>query len=343
MTTRVLLLGLGFWGRNWFDVISRSPGATLVGVAAAPSDLESLGVGGHGSPFAYTDYREAIDTAEADGVVIVLPTALHLDAALRAMARGLHVLSEKPLASNLEEARHLRDEARRHPALTYMVNQNYRWRTHTQTLRDALDRDEIGAPFGLHLEFRQPEFLVGDRASLEMPLIQDMSIHHFDLIRYLTGSDGTRITARSFRPDWSMYTGLPATEAIVELANGLVVGYSGTWAARGRYTLWDGDIRITGPRGCLEVGANAQVRLYRDEGVGGELWTGTAPNGADGRLLDPISLSQDELDHSLALFLSSVATGASAPTGIEDNFHSFAMVAAALESARTGRTVAVER
>jgi len=343
MTTRILLLGLGFWGRNWYSVINHSPDADVVGVAAAPSDLSSLGLGSGSGPRTYTDYREAIDTTDAEAALIVLPTALHIDAATRELARGLHVLSEKPLAGSLDEARRLRDESRRYPSQVYMVNQNYRWRTHTQTMRRAIERGEIGDPFGLHLEFRQPEFLVGDRAGLDMPMIQDMSIHHFDLIRYLLGANGARVTARSFRPPWSQYQGQPASEVIVELDNGLVVGYSGTWAARGRYTLWDGDITITGPRGCLRLDASNSVRLFRDEGPDGGEWTGTAPSDAEGQVLEPLPLGLDDLDYSLSLFLTSVRNGTAPATSVDDNFHSFAMVAAALESARTGRPVVVDK
>jgi predicted dehydrogenase len=344
MKTRILLLGLGFWGRNWYNVIGRSADAEFVAVAAAQSDLDALGLIGRDGPATFTDYREAIDRVDADAVLIVLPTALHIDAAMRAMARGLHVLSEKPLASSLDEARGLRDESGRHPDQIYMVNQNYRWRTHTQTMRDAIIRGEIGDPYGLHLEFRQPEFLVGDRAGLEMPMIQDMSIHHFDLIRYLLGTNARRIAASSFRPLWSLYSGQPASELIIEMDNGMVAGYSGTWAARGHYTLWDGDITITGPRGCLVLDATGEVRIFRDSGpTGGGEFTGFDPTGAAGPALEPHPLGREDLDHSLALFLHSVETGAAPVTSIEDNFHSFAMVAAALEAARSGVAVEVAK
>lgn len=341
MPTRVLLLGLGFWGRQWYDVLSRSTGCTLAGVAATARGIQELGLGGASGPPAFTDYREAIDTVDADAVVIVLPTALHVEAGMRALANGLHVLSEKPVAMDLAGATRLRADARRYRSQVYMVSQNYRWRSHNQTLKHALTSGLIGTPGGLQLEFRQPEFLVGARPGLEMPLIQDMSIHHFDLIRFLLEANAVEIFARSFCPPWSRYPGLASTEAVIQMEDGLAVGYSGTWAARGRYTLWDGDITITGSRGCLKLDASGQVRHFPDEGQDPGVWSGLLANDETGRVVDPVSVPGEDLDQSLALFLESVATGVIPATSLEDNFHSFAMVAAAEESTRTGRPVPV--
>ena len=341
MPTRVLLLGLGFWGRQWYEVLSRSTDCTLVGVAATPRGLQEVGLGGASEPPAFTDYREAIDTVDADAVVIVLPTVLHVDAGMRALANGFHVLSEKPVAMDLAGATQLRADARRFPLQVYMVSQNYRWRSHNQTLKHALTSGLIGTPGGFQLEFRQPEFLVGARPGLEMPLIQDMSIHHFDLIRFLLDANAVEIFARSFCPPWSRYPGLASTEAVIQMEGGLAVGYSGTWAARGRYTLWDGDITITGSRGCLKLDASGQVSLFPDEGQDPGQWSGVEAKEEIVRVVDPISVPREDLDQSLASFLESVATGVAPSTSLEDNYHSFAMVAAAEESTRTGRPVRV--
>lgn len=341
MAMRILLLGLGFWGSRWYEVIERSEGWALAGAVGAPKDLAALGLGRSGGPPTWTDYRAAIAEAEADAALIVLPTALHIDAGIRALERGFHVLSEKPLASDLSGAITLRDAARRFPKQVYMVNQNYRWRPHNQTLREAVADGLIGELGGFHLEFRQPEFMVGDRPGLEMPLIQDMSIHHFDLMRFLTGVDAVEVSARSYRPSWSHYRGLSATEATVVMANGMVIGYSGTWAARGRYTSWDGDITLTGSRGCLRLDAANRVELFPDEGIDPETYSGMGPRTDEGRLLDLAEMPLPELDHSLELFRLSVIGGTPAPTSLEDNFHSFAMVAAAEASSRTCRPVRV--
>lgn len=338
---RLLLLGLGFWGRQWYEVISRSTDCTLAGVAATARGLDALGVGGMDGPRAYADYREAIERTDADAVVIVLPTALHVDAGRRALERSLHVLSEKPVASDLAGALQLRACARRHPRQVYMVNQNYRWRSHNQTLKHAISSGEIGTPGGLHLEFRQPEFLVGDRRILEMPLIQDMSVHHFDLIRFLLDANAVDIFARSFNPPWSAYPGLASTEAVIRMKNGIVVGYSGTWAARGRFTLWDGDITVTGSRGCLKLDASGQVRVFRDEGQNPDEWSGVEAQAETGVVVEPVHAGGQDLEQCLRVFLDSVVSGSAPSTSLEDNFHTFAMVAAAEESARTGRPISV--
>lgn len=288
----------------------------------------------------WTDYRRAIDEAEADAVIIVIPTIYHVDAARRALAAGMHVLSEKPLAHDLASAIVIRDEARRHPTLTYAVSQNYRWRAHNQTLKRAVTEGAIGNPGALALEFRQPEMLLGARASLAMPLLEDVSIHHFDLIRYLLDANAIEVFARSYRPPWSRFNGLPGTEAVITMDSGAVVGYSGTWAARGRYTLWEGEISITGSHGSVTLDAAGDVRCFADAGPT-DSFTGFEPKQEAGVLLPLESVGRTELDETLDQFLLALQGGTPASTRLEDNFHSYAMVAAAVESARTGHPVHV--
>ena len=85
---------------------------------------------------------------------------------------------------------------------------------------------------------RQPEMLVGIRAGLDNPLLQDMGIHHMDLLRFLAGRNAVEIYAREHRPVWSEFQGRPNLDAVITLEDGAQVSYSGSWAGRGRSTEW---------------------------------------------------------------------------------------------------------
>jgi len=338
---RVVLLGLGFWGRKWYESLTHTKGCSVAAIAAAQGDLDLLRQDVAVTCPTFTDFRLAIDTVDADAAVIVLPTHLHVDAGCRALEKGLHVLSEKPLASDLVGAIELRSRARCHPGQVYMVNQNYRARPHNEALRRLVADGELGTPGSVRLEFRQPEFMLGERATLEMPLIQDVGIHHFDLIRLLLAANAREIVARSYRPPWSGFSGLPATEAIIEMDSGVVVGYSGTYAARGQYTLWDGQICVTGSRGCATLDTTGTVRLFRDERHSSGEWSGFGAHEDAGSVVDLASPEPDELATSLRTFFRAIDSGQAPPTNIEDNFHSFAIVAGCMESARLRKAVRI--
>jgi len=93
-------------------------------------------------------------------VVVALPEMFHKEAILAALGRGMHVLTEKPLVMTTTEAREVVRAARGAEGSTLMVDQNYRWRPQTQTLRKALrgragrdDRlDRLRVPAGHHAD-----------------------------------------------------------------------------------------------------------------------------------------------------------------------------------------------
>jgi len=123
---RLALAGLGFMGLTHLRALKSIPGAELVAVssndpAALSGDLTAvggnLGVGGERFDFSslnrYPDWAEAVRDPKADAVDLCLPTHMHAQAAIAALEAGKHVLVEKPLALNAEEAGAILDAARR--------------------------------------------------------------------------------------------------------------------------------------------------------------------------------------------------------------------------------------
>lgn len=260
-TFRVAVLGMGRWGRAWADVVNRADGSSLVATAGGrPWE------GGDGlPPRHFSDYRDAIEAADADAVVVTLPVQLHLDAVRRAAARGLHVLCEKPAVPSRRELRELEDLAHSAPTLI-AIDQNYRQRPWVEAVRRSLPC--IGRIAQVSIEFAQPEFLDGGRGDLAHPLIADMAIHHVDLLRHLTGQDARVVAALSGRPRWTQYRGESDLSAVLTLEDKASVTYSGTWSARGHTTPWDGDWLIRGESGSIAV-AGLEVTL--DLGTGPQL------------------------------------------------------------------------
>src|SRR5256884_7393769 len=109
---RVAVIGLGAMGRNHVRVLTDLEGVKLVAICDTDSEaVESLRQK-HDVP-AYTSWDEMLERETLDAVVVAVPTRFHLEAAAAVLARGCHVLVEKPIASDLEEGRRLVDSARR--------------------------------------------------------------------------------------------------------------------------------------------------------------------------------------------------------------------------------------
>jgi predicted dehydrogenase len=337
---KILLVGTGFWGNEWLRVLSSADGVEIAGTAGRRQPEMPDGAPLTPDYHHDDDYARAIAQVDADAVLVTLPAALHDDAIRRGLDAGKHVLCEKPLAPTAEETAGLLAAAERRRDLVVMVSQNYRWRPWAQLAKSKLTDGTVGRIAHIGLRFSQPEFLAGGRLEMANPLLQDMAIHHFDLLRFLAGADALELYAREHTPFWNKFPGSPSLDMVIGMDAGVQVSYSGTWAGRGGTTLWDGDWVIEGELGVLTV-VDGRVSFLEDAGTFDASGKGSiiAPDPVE---FEVPELPMGDLRSSLEEFRRAIASGEEPSTGINDNCHSIAMVYAAEESIRLGRPVAVE-
>ncbi len=98
------IIGSGFVAEIHAEALRRVPAARVVGVASPTEGRAAAFAAKHGLPHHYTDYRALLDLPDVDVVTLCLPNDLHCAATEAAAAAGKHVICEKPLCTNLEEA-----------------------------------------------------------------------------------------------------------------------------------------------------------------------------------------------------------------------------------------------
>ncbi|MBI2562033.1 MAG: Gfo/Idh/MocA family oxidoreductase [candidate division NC10 bacterium] len=157
MDMRVLVMGLGFFGKNWLKEVLACTECEVAGIVAKhPELLATVGEAFTVAPSKrFTTIEEGLDRSQAQAVIVALPEMVHKRAILAALHRGLHVLTEKPLAMDMTEAAEVVRAARRAQGAILMVDQNYRWRPQTRALRRAIREGRIGRVASASYEFRQ--------------------------------------------------------------------------------------------------------------------------------------------------------------------------------------------
>src|SRR5512133_2882218 len=115
---RVGVVGVGVMGSNHARVFAGLPGTELVAVAD-PDRKQAEFVARTLGCAAVTSVEELLDR-EVDAITIAAPTHLHRDIALTCIARGVHLMVEKPIASSVDEGREIIGAARR-AGVTLMV------------------------------------------------------------------------------------------------------------------------------------------------------------------------------------------------------------------------------
>ena len=158
-----------------------------------------------------------------------------------------------------------------------------------------------------------------------------MSIHHFDLIRFITGFDAVSVRGESWNPPWSNYRGDCSSSVVFEMANGSRVVYSASWCAKGQFCNWDGNWQIEGSKGTIEY-ANGEITLHSAR----NLYTVT--RSAAIPLKGPRKTGQE---YVLSDFIRSVKRDERPKTDVFDNIRSIAMVFAAVRAVDTGKRVSV--
>ena len=94
----------------------------------------------------YSDYKKMLAENDIDAVIIATPTKSHLEVSLEAIKAGKHILIEKPIAVNYEEAKKINDAAKK-DKVKAMVGMNFRFRPDAMLLKSLINSNELGDLF----------------------------------------------------------------------------------------------------------------------------------------------------------------------------------------------------
>ena len=180
---RVGVVGVGVMGSNHARVFADMPGVRLAGIAD-PDRRQAQFVGDAlGCPA--TDDLTSLLKLGVDAVSIAAPTHLHHELAIAAIRRGIHVMVEKPIASNIEEGRAIVAAARR-AGVILMVGHVERFNPAVEAIKDALSGEEI-LSIGITRVGPFPPRMSN------VGVVIDLAVHDIDLIRWFTDSEITEV------------------------------------------------------------------------------------------------------------------------------------------------------
>ena len=130
---KIGLIGAGQFGRRHLQTIRDEPQCELAGVADPAWQGEK----------AYADYREMLERAKPDGVVIATPNALHVPAGLACVQRGIPILVEKPIADTVNASNELVAAAER-ARVPLLVGHHRRYNPILEKAREIVQGGGIG-------------------------------------------------------------------------------------------------------------------------------------------------------------------------------------------------------
>lgn len=209
----------------------------------------------------YPSLEAALDAGRPDFLINLTPPAVHTQVNHLAFNRRIPVLCEKPIAEDYHEAVEIVARAERE-GIPFMIAENYRRHPVFRKARQLITAGAIGELAAVYVQFfKEAYFEKQYLLRMAEPLLVDVTVHHLDLVRYLTGLEGQRVFARSYHPASSRYPGNAAVDIWIELEKGVRVNYSGSLSAKSAETGWPGIWRIEGTAGVMQVGQAIQLNV----------------------------------------------------------------------------------
>jgi predicted dehydrogenase len=336
-----VLAGCGAMSRGWLQAVTTPPlnqRVEIVGLVDVVPGAAEKRAAEFGLDVVTGDNLATVLAATKPDMLfdVVIPAARR-DVVETGLRNGCHVLSEKPMATSLEDGRAMVNLAAETGRM-HAIMQNRRYNEGTRRIRAAIESGGLGELTAIHADFFVAPHFGGFREEMQNVLLVDMSIHTLDAARYMSGKSPVAVYCHESNPKGSWWAHGAAANAIFEMSDGVVFTYRGSWAAEGQRTSWDSSWRVVGTKGMLAWDGYQNFSAYVASEGGGffrpTTWLEVPPPADVGETLKHPSV--------IAAFLDAVDAGTPPETAGFDNIKSLAMVFAAVESARLRQRVAVD-
>ena len=143
---RVGVVGIGWAGQQHLMAYNALEGVRIVALAGMEEELRNSLQAEYSIPNAFADWKDMLEHGGLDAISVAVPTFLHAPIAIAALERGIHVLSEKPIARNAVEGQAMVDAARK-AGRVLDIAFNHRRRGDIKALKSVIDDGGLGRPY----------------------------------------------------------------------------------------------------------------------------------------------------------------------------------------------------
>ncbi|UUP18601.1 inositol 2-dehydrogenase [Nitratireductor thuwali] len=329
MTVKFALLGAGRIGKVHAKAIAGNADAKLVAVADAFAEAAQGIAGTYGCAVRSIDEIEA--AADVDAVVICTPTNTHADLIERFARAGKAVFCEKPIDLDLARVKRCLSVVEETGAVL-MVGFNRRFDPHFSAVRAAIDEGRIGPVEMVQITSRDPAPPPADYIKSSGGILRDMTIHDFDMARFLLGEEPETVFATAsvlVDPEIGKLGDHDSVSLILTTASGKQCAISNSRRATYGY---DQRIEVLGSKGAIaaENQRPVSIEIANETGF-------TRPPLHDFFMTRYTEAYAAEI----AAFIAAISSGAAISPSGRDGLIALALADAALRSVREGRAVKV--
>ena len=261
MPVKIGVVGAGIFGvnhLNTFRQLSYQQVAELAAVAEV-DEKRAQWVEQNYDCRVFRDYKEMLDKVELDAVTVVTPDHMHKPVTLAAVARGRHVLCEKPLDTTVEGCAEMVKAAKKANVLL-QVDFHKRYDPDHILMERRVSSGEMG-------KILYGSVCMEDRIEVPVEWFPHwapssspgwfLGVHFYDLVRWVIKSNGKSVYAKgrkeTLKNDYNVDT-YDSLSAMVEFENGAIVSFDTSWVLPREFeAIVNQEIRLVGTKGVWEI------------------------------------------------------------------------------------------
>jgi myo-inositol 2-dehydrogenase/D-chiro-inositol 1-dehydrogenase len=326
------LIGAGRIGRIHAENISvHIPRVKITRIADIAADKARDWARGIGVTQLSSAARDVLEDPGIGAVLICSSTDTHADLVSAAAARGKHIFCEKPVDLTVARVKKALADVKK-AGVKLQVGFNRRFDHNFRRIRDLVQQGAVGEPHVVRITSRDPAPPPPEYVKVSGGIFLDMTIHDFDMARYLAGSDAVEIFAKGavlVDPAIGKAGDVDTAVVVITFANGCLGVIDNSRRATYGY---DQRVEVFGSKGALACGNDtpSSVTLSNEKGDAG-----------DKPLYFFLERYRQAFIDELNAFFDTVLDDKPSPVGDSDGLKPLLMGVAAKKSVSEGRPVKI--
>jgi len=328
---RIAVIGAGRIGKIHSGNVARHPRCRLVAVVDPMESAAKALAQEHDAQWA-SDAADLLAGNDIDAIVVGSPTSTHIDLIDRAAGNGKAVLCEKPIDLDIAKVNRCLEDLRKHP-VPLMLGFNRRFDPSADALKQAIAAGTVGRVRQVIISSRDPGPPPLSYLAASGGLFRDMTIHDFDMGRWLLGEEPVEVYATAsclVDPQVAQHNDFDTAMVIMRTASGSQRHINNCRQASYGY---DQRLEVFGSAGML-VNDNLRATTLRR-------FDAETTEAREPLLNFFLERYADSYRRELDAFVAAVLDGKAVPVTGEDGRRALMLADAAIESAREGRAVKI--
>jgi len=248
---KIAVIGAGLVGSFHAETFYRNPYTDLVAVCDLDQE-KTRTISDRFNCKAYHEFSTLLNSENLDAVTIATPEKIRVEPAVIAVEKGLKILLEKPLGTNLNEIENLINKIKNHNRLisvNFILHEDPRYKI----MKERIKNNEIGEIVSCYARRRGNRFGI-EKYAPWTDLLSSTLIHDIQMVMSINKTKPIRVFAESVSRECAKYNSQDAVMALIKFADGSIASFETSWVLpKNQPEPLDPALHVVGDKGSIII------------------------------------------------------------------------------------------